>query len=38
MQKGFASGAQSHVTYGRNEPALIHFHRSIRRALDKSEI
>jgi phenylpropionate dioxygenase-like ring-hydroxylating dioxygenase large terminal subunit len=38
MQKGFASGAQSHVTYGRNEPALIHFHRSIRRALGLSEI
>jgi phenylpropionate dioxygenase-like ring-hydroxylating dioxygenase large terminal subunit len=33
IQRGFASGAQEHVTYGRNEPALIHFHRSIRAAL-----
>ena len=33
IQRGFASGAQDHVTYGRNEPALIHFHRSLERAL-----
>ena len=33
IQRGFRSGAQEHVTYGRNEPALIHFHRSLRRAL-----
>jgi len=33
IQRGFGSGAQDHVTYGRNEPALIHFHRSLRRAL-----
>ena len=33
IQRGFRSGAQDHVTYGRNEPALIHFHRSLRRAL-----
>ena len=33
MQIGFGSGAQSHVVYGRNEPALIHYHQSIRRAL-----
>src|SRR5207249_12183681 len=34
IQRGFRSGAQDHVTYGRNEPALIHFHRSLRRALE----
>jgi hypothetical protein len=33
MQIGFDSGAQSHVVYGRNEPALAHYHKSIRRAL-----
>jgi hypothetical protein len=33
MQLGFASGAQSHVVYGRNEPAMIHYHQSMRRAL-----
>jgi len=33
IQRGYGSGAQSHLTYGRNEPALIHFHRSIRQAL-----
>jgi nitrite reductase/ring-hydroxylating ferredoxin subunit len=32
-QLGFGSGAQSHVVYGRNEPALAHYHKSIRRAL-----
>jgi len=34
IQRGFASGAQSHVTYGRNEPALAHFQASIRAALE----
>jgi phenylpropionate dioxygenase-like ring-hydroxylating dioxygenase large terminal subunit len=33
MQPGFACGAQTHVIYGRNEPALAHYHKSIRRAL-----
>ena len=33
MQIGFGSGAQSHVVYGRNEPGLAHYHRSIREAL-----
>ena len=33
MQIGFGSGAQSHVVYGRNEPALTHYHKSIRAAL-----
>lgn len=33
MQLGFGSGAQSHVVYGRNEPAMIHYHQSLRRAM-----
>lgn len=34
MQQGFQSGAQSHVTYGRNEPALAHFERAVSAALE----
>ena len=33
IQKGFASGAQERVVYGRYEAGLDHFHSSIRRAL-----
>jgi phenylpropionate dioxygenase-like ring-hydroxylating dioxygenase large terminal subunit len=33
IQRGLASGAQSHVVYGRNEPGMIHYHRSMRTAL-----
>jgi phenylpropionate dioxygenase-like ring-hydroxylating dioxygenase large terminal subunit len=33
MQIGFHSGAQDAITFGRNEPALQHFHKSIRAAL-----
>lgn len=33
MQRAFASGAQDHLTFGRNEPALQHFHRSLADAL-----
>jgi hypothetical protein len=33
MQRGFASGAQDAVTFGRNEPALQHFHKSVAAAL-----
>lgn len=33
MQKGFGSGAQDAITFGRNEPALQHFHKSITAAL-----
>jgi phenylpropionate dioxygenase-like ring-hydroxylating dioxygenase large terminal subunit len=29
MQEGFASGAQSHVLFGRNEPALQHYHKEL---------
>jgi len=36
IQAGFASGAQSHVVYGRNEPAMIHYHKSMRAALGLS--
>ncbi len=36
MQIGFRSGAQSHVVYGRNEPGMIHYHRSLDRALSQS--
>jgi hypothetical protein len=32
MQEGFAAGAQSHVLFGRNEPALQHFHRELAAA------
>lgn len=33
MQRGFASGAQDAIIFGRNEPALQHYHKSIRTAL-----
>jgi len=33
MQKGFVSGAQDAITFGRNEPALQHFHKSVTAAL-----
>jgi phenylpropionate dioxygenase-like ring-hydroxylating dioxygenase large terminal subunit len=33
IQIGLASGAQRHTVYGRNEPAMIHYHRSLRAAL-----
>ena len=29
MQEGFVTGAQTHLTFGRNEPALQHYHRSL---------
>ncbi len=34
IQAGLASGAQDHVTYGRNEPALQHWQKSVYAALD----
>lgn len=34
MQFAFGSGARKELVYGRNEPALAHFQRSIRQALD----
>jgi phenylpropionate dioxygenase-like ring-hydroxylating dioxygenase large terminal subunit len=33
IQAGLTSGAQTHVIYGRNEPAMIHYHQSLRTAL-----
>jgi hypothetical protein len=33
IQLGLASGAQTQVVYGRNEPAMIHYHQSMRAAL-----
>lgn len=33
MQRGFMSGLQAEVVYGRNEPALIHFHQRLRTLL-----
>ncbi|MGF6489243.1 nitrite reductase/ring-hydroxylating ferredoxin subunit [Pseudomonas frederiksbergensis] len=33
IQKGFHSGAQQHLTFGKNEPALKHFHQMIQHAL-----
>ncbi len=33
IQRGMGSGAQTHTSYGRNEPALAHFERNISDAL-----
>ncbi len=33
MQIGFGSGAQQSIVFSRNEPALIHYHQSLRLAL-----
>jgi phenylpropionate dioxygenase-like ring-hydroxylating dioxygenase large terminal subunit len=33
IQLGLTSGAQAHTILGRNEPAMIHYHRSLRTAL-----
>ena len=33
MQRGFMSGLQAEVVYGRNEPALIHFHQRLKELL-----
>ena len=33
IQAGFAAGAQDHVTYGRNEPALAHYERMVAAAV-----
>jgi phenylpropionate dioxygenase-like ring-hydroxylating dioxygenase large terminal subunit len=37
IQAGILSGAQTHMVYGRNEPAMIHYHRSLRAALRLDE-
>jgi hypothetical protein len=36
IQIGLTSGAQTHTVFGRNEPAMIHYHRSLRAALELS--
>ena len=33
IQLGLTSGAQTHSVFGRNEPAMIHYHQSMRSAL-----
>jgi phenylpropionate dioxygenase-like ring-hydroxylating dioxygenase large terminal subunit len=33
IQLGLASGAQTHTVFGRNEPAMTHYHRSMQTAL-----
>lgn len=38
IQRSFRSGAQPHIAFGRNEPALQHFHRTVRQALALSPI
>ena len=37
MQRGFLSGAQDSIVFGRNEPALQHFHRGVTSALAEAE-
>ncbi|HTT80022.1 MAG TPA: SRPBCC family protein [Stellaceae bacterium] len=37
MQQGFLSGAQEAIVFGRNEPALQHYHRGIAAALAAAE-
>lgn len=36
IQQDFAVGAQDHITFGRNEPALAHFHRMVDERLNRS--
>jgi len=36
IQVGLSSGANSHSTFGRNEPALIHFQREVARAIGRA--
>jgi type IV secretory pathway VirB10-like protein len=38
IQIGLASGAQTHMVYGRNEPAMIHYHQSMQAALGLSPV
>ena len=33
VQRGFYSGAQDEILFGRNEPCLHHFHKSVKEAL-----
>jgi hypothetical protein len=38
IQIGLTSGAQTHMVFGRNEPAMIHYHQSMRAALRRDHI
>lgn len=38
MQRGFESGRQATITFGRNEPCLAHFHQSVSRALRQNDV
>jgi len=38
IQAGVESGAQTHTVFGRNEPAMIHWHRSRRAALGEEAV
>jgi hypothetical protein len=33
IQRGFYSGAQDEIIFGRNEPALQHYHETVKSAL-----
>lgn len=37
IQRSFASGAQEAIQFGRNEPALIHYHSTLDRLLDQRQ-
>jgi phenylpropionate dioxygenase-like ring-hydroxylating dioxygenase large terminal subunit len=37
IQIGLTSGAQTHLVYGRNEPAMIHYHQSMQAVLGHPE-
>ncbi len=37
IQRGFHCGAQEAITFGRNEPSLAHYHRSLKQALDSDQ-
>jgi hypothetical protein len=38
IQLGLTSGAQTHTVFGRNEPAMIHYHRSMQTALQQRTV
>ncbi len=38
IQRGFHSGAQDHIVFGENEPALAHFHRTLTGQLDAARV
>ena len=38
IQGGLTSGAQTHTVFGRNEPGMIHYHRSMRAALQSEAV